>query len=311
MNKTTEDRLIKRLVTKEIDKKVPKPKSLSELAAERIKERDMEKDAPTTGYKILDTHIKGWIPGHLYILTGETNSGKTAAACNFSYRTERQGKKVLYFALEPDVGVIEYIAGIYHQKVWQDITEEDLMNINMPGMTVYTKETHSKLDQLLNTIENTERQDLIIVDHIGYFTNNPDDKRTQVQQESDAIKRIIGAAKAKKSAIMIIAHPRKPLGANKKNNPLTMNDISGSAAFKQDATDILILHKQKDLDDQFGLTDLPDGYILLPKIKTGITGSVPIRFVPNSAVMIDGSEMGTADYKKAVEGVQSELEIKL
>jgi len=298
MNEDTREKLTKRLVTKQVKKEVDsrpvQPKTLAELAEERREERVMEAVAPNTGYEMLDRHIKGWIPGHLYVLTGETNAGKTAAACNFSYRVARQDKKVLYFALEPDVGVIEYLAGIYHRKTWDNITDEDL-DIDLPQMTVFTKETHSTLDQLLATIESMDRQDLVIIDHIGYFTNNPSDKRSQVQQESDAIKRIIGTAKKKKSAIMIIAHPRKGSGKNKNNDPLMMNDISGSAAFKQDATDIIILHKQKLESDKFGLTDSPDGFLLLPKVKTGLTGSVKIRFIRNSAVMLDESEINKID----------------
>jgi len=285
------------------------PKTMRDLAVERIEERKLEAVAPNTGYKCLDIHIKGWIPGHLYVLTGETNAGKTAAACNFSYRVEKQAKKVLYFALEPDVGVIEYIAGIYHRKIWADITSEDLLSVEMPGMTVFTKETHSTLDQLLHTIESSERQDLIVVDHIGYFTSNANDRRSQVQQESDAIKRIIGTAKKKGSAIMIIAHPRKGNTKSTKNKILDMNDISGSASFKQDATDIIILHRNKDEDDHFKLTNAPDGYLLLPKVKTGESGSVKIRFVPKSAVMLDESEICTVNYNRSVTGSsQSEME---
>lgn len=268
------------------------PKGTMEVALERIEERKIEAVAPTTGYYKLDTHIKGWIPGHLYVLTGETNAGKTACACNFAYRANKQNKKVTYFALEPDAGVIEYIAGIHHRKRWEDITDDDL-KIDLPGLSVFTKETHPKLEDLLKTIEQMERQDLIIVDHIGYFTNNPDDRRGKTDQESDAVKRIVGAAKKKKTAIVIIAHPRKPIGSNKKNKPLTMNEISGSAAFKQDATDILILHMEKDPEDQHQLTNLPEGYILLPKVKTGRSGSVEIYFVPGSPIMLEKEESGS------------------
>lgn len=297
------------LVNKELEKRTDQPKSIAELAEARILEREMEKDAPQTLYKDLDAHIKGWIPGHLYVLTGETNAGKTAAACNFSYRVAMQSKKVLYFALEPDVGVVEYLAGIYHRKQWHEITNEDLRSTSLPEMTVYTKETHKTLDQLLHTIESIERQDLIIVDHIGYFTSNPQDKRSQVQQESDAIKRIIGTAKKKKSAIMIIAHPRKGTAKSTKNNVIDMNDISGSAAFKQDATDILILHREKDDTDGFKLTNAPTGSILLPKVKTGRSGSIKIKFITDSAVMLDGSEITDEDFNENISGETKSTEL--
>lgn len=310
MSDTRKERLAKVLIKKEVDKKVPTPKTMRELALARIEERKLEAVAPITGYKYLDRHLKGWIPGHLYVLTGETNAGKTACACNFSYRTEKQNKKVLYFALEPDVGVIEYLAGIYHRKTWDAISDEDLLNVEMPGMTVFTKETHATLNQLLNTIEQMERQDQIIVDHIGYFTSSAGDKRSQVQQESDAVKRIVGAAKKKGSAIIIIAHPRKGSAKSTANKVIDMNDISGSAAFKQDVTDVLILHRAKEEGDHFKLTNSPDGYLLIPKAKTGKSGSIKIRFVPNSAVMLGESEIRELDYSNSVvpKEVKSDLE---
>lgn len=273
------------------DKPVKQAKSIMQVGLERIEEREIEKDAPTTGYPILDSYIKGWINGHLYVLTGETNAGKTACACNFMYRVWKQGKKVTYFALEPDVGVIEYLAGIYHRKRWSEIQDEDL-KIDMPGVNVFTKESHPKLADLLDTIEKMERQDLIIVDHIGYFTNDAGDRRGKTDQESDAIKRIVGAAKKKKTAIMIIAHPRKPMTKSKKDTPLTMNEISGSAAFKQDATDVMILHRIKDMSDTFHMTNTNEAVILLPKVKTGRSGTVNFHFIDDSPIMVEKSEQG-------------------
>ncbi len=291
MDSTFQTRVARAMGKKAEEQVVPTALTTNEAGLKRIEERKLEAIAPKTGYPRLDEHIKGWIPGHLYVFTGETNAGKTAGACNFCYRTWKQRKKVTYFALEPDVGVVEYIAGIHHNKRWENITDEDLL-VNMPGLSIFVKESHTTLQQLLNTIERMERQDLIIVDHIGYFTSNTDDKRGKTDQESDAIKRIVGAAKKKKTAVMIIAHPRKPVGSNKKNKPLTMNEISGSAAFKQDATDILILHMDKMDEDQYGITNAPTGCILLPKIKSGKSGVVEIYFVPDSPIMFERQEAG-------------------
>lgn len=265
------------------------PSGTMEVGLGRIEERKYEAVAPNTGYPTLDKHIKGWIPGHLYVLTGETNAGKTACAVNFMHRAWKQQKKVLYFALEPDVGVIEYIAGIHHKKRWHEITDDDL-KLDLPGMNIFTKESHPKLSDLLKTIEAMERQDLIIVDHVGYFTNNPDDKRGKTDQESDAIKRLVGAAKKKKTAIMIIAHLRKPANSSKKNNTPTMNEISGSAAFKQDATDVLMLCRNKDETDMYGMTNTDEAFLLLPKVKTGKSGTVAFSFISDSPIMIEQEE---------------------
>lgn len=275
-------------------------KDTMSIGIARNQEREIEKDAPSTGYQTLDYFIKGWLPGHLYIFTGETNVGKSAAACNFLYRAWRQDKKVAYFALEPDVGVIEYLAAIHHRKQWNQLQDEDLL-IDLDGMSIFTKDANLTLDKLVRTIETMPRQDLIIVDHIGYFTSEDGNNRSKTEQESNAVKRIIGAAKSKKSAVMIIAHPRKPINTSKKDRPLTMNDISGSAAFKQDGTDIMILHREKSDSDGFGLTNSDKGSILLPKVKTGRSGVVRVMFVPNSPIMLDDTESAEFTYNRDVE----------
>jgi archaellum biogenesis ATPase FlaH len=282
-------------------------RSTMEISLERIEERKLERTAPKTGYQDLDSRIRGWMPGQLYTFTGETNAGKSAAACNFAYRVWLQEKKVAYFALEPDVGVIDYLAGISLNKRWSAITDEDL-KLDMPGFSVFTKDPSMNLEKLLKTIETMERQDLIIVDHIGYFTDDPKDRRSKLDKESDAIKRIVSLAKKKKTAIMIIAHPRKNKESRKKDAPLSINDISGSAAFKQDATYVLILHMQKDPNDQFGLVNTTDGFLLIAKAKTGKQGTIPIRFVADSPIMLDQHEAGNVDYDAVFEAKDPELE---
>src|SRR5690606_19504894 len=78
-----------------------KPKSLQDIKFERMNEKELEKIAPKTGYPELDKLIKGFIPGHLYTVTGNTNVGKTSLACNFAVSVAGQGKSVLYLLLNP------------------------------------------------------------------------------------------------------------------------------------------------------------------------------------------------------------------
>lgn len=74
-----------------------------------------------------------------------------------------------------------------------------------------------------------------------------------------------------------------------------MNEISGSAAFKQDATDILILQRKKDPHDAMNITNLPEGSISLPKVKTGRSGVFNIRFVTDSPIMTEREDDGTLE----------------
>lgn len=300
-NDYTKDKLLKMITSKNgtVDEKikdiknirlgVEKPKKLTEISESRKKDRLIETIAPSTGYPSLDKHIKGFIPGHLYTMTGQTNVGKTIVASNFAYRVAKQGKRVLYFALEPDDTIIEYFASIWTGKLFDELTPNDFdSDINID---VYTKEQVKSLDELVTIVDGSSKYDLIIIDHFGYFTTSTNNK---TQQESNAVKAMIGMAKRNKCAVLIIAHPRKQVtkmnGKQKDKTFLSMDDISGSAAFKQDATEVLIIVREKDEADEFGLTFTNNGYILVAKTKSGSSGAVKVSFVDGSAQMLEGQE---------------------
>lgn len=261
---------------------VAKASSLEEVGKRRIDAIESGLTAPQTGFRDLDRLIKGFIPGHVYTMTGETNVGKTQMACNFAYRVAKQGKRVLYFALEPGDTVIDYLASIWHQKRFDELKPEDFeppVNID-----VFDKDSVPTLDSMVSIVEELDSYDLIVIDHFGYFTTA--DGENRVQQESNAIKTMAQLAKHKQTAILLIAHPRKP-GNDSKKRKMNMNDISGSAAFKQDSTEVLLLIRIKDPADEFDLNYLDEGFILVAKTKSGRTGKVPIRFKPFTALIQD------------------------
>jgi archaellum biogenesis ATPase FlaH len=265
---------------KKIEKSLPKRISL--VAKDRIDGRRLEKLSPSTGFSKLDAHIRGFVPGHLYTVTGHTNVGKTSIASNFACRVASQGKKVLYFSLEPDDNIVEYLVSVKLKKPFSQITDEDIKN-NLPNIDIYTKEQVSEINQLVLVIRSLPRYDLIIIDHLGYFTRG--EKISVNQEQSNVVKQLVSLAKEKQCAIMQIVHVNKAT----ENTP-TMKNISGSAAIYQDSTDVLIVVRSVDESS----TDLvkkylDSGYILVEKSKSGPNGCVPISFQPSSAYMTDGT----------------------
>jgi replicative DNA helicase len=266
-----------------------KPKKLSDVSKLRIKDRALEEQAPSTGYDSLDKIIKGFVPSRLYTMTGQTNVGKSTIACNFAHRVAKQGKKVLYFALEPDISIINYLASIWCNKRFDDLTTEDLTPPDFvnDNIDIYTKENIENLDEMIDIVENSPRYDLIIIDHFGYFVN---DSKNTIQSEKNSMKTMALFAKRMKTAVFLIVHPRKPSGAGKKQKELTIHDISGSAAFSQDATDVLIFGRKKDENDPLGVKYTNEGVIIVHKTKSGPNGGVRIRFIDGSAVILEESE---------------------
>lgn len=282
----------------EIKKMKPavKPNTLDEVKVKRIAEKKLEKLAPLTGYPDLDRLIKGFIPGHLYTLTGETNVGKTATACNFAVAVAKQKKRVLYIALEPENTVIDYIASVFHSKKFSDLTDEDL-SLDAINIDILGKEEIDSTEKLVETVDKLERYDLVIVDHIGYFITS---QTNYLQQQSNSIKQLVGFAKKKSCAVMIIAHLRKRGKNEKKGYTPSSDDISGSGSFKQDSTEVLIVTRNLKSDDKDEVQYSDEGKIIVTKSKSGPNGQVNIYFTHQGARIMTGGEMSEGPSVKTI-----------
>lgn len=261
---------------------IPTPLNLDEVRSMRMKERDLEKIAPSTGYADLDRIIKGFIPGHLYTLTGTTNIGKTSIACNFAVRVAYQLKKVLYIALEPENTVIEYIASVYHDKRFDELSADDLDMMGLP-ISVLGKEAVNSTEKLIEILEHLERYDLVVIDHIGYFINS---QNNPFQQQSNTIKMLVGIAKKKQCAILLIAHLRKSNAKQKTGYVPTSDDISGSGAFKQDSTEVMIVTREMKSDDPNEVQYANYGRLYVTKTKAGPNGSIGLNFSDRKANIV-------------------------
>jgi len=265
---------------------IPKPRTVSEVSVERLAERELEAIAPHTGYPELTRILRGFIPGRLYTLTGNENVGKTSLACNFAVRVAKQGKKVLYIALEPDNMVIEYIASVRTDKPFNDVTDLDRA-VDDGNIFIYGKKEVPDLETLVRIVEHSERYDLIVIDHIGYFTSS---SGAWVQDQSSAIKRLAGLAKSKRCAIMMIAHLRKKSTGQKKDYIPTSDDISGSGAFKQDSTDVMIVVRQLVDPKAGGMEYSGVGTLYVTKTKSGPNGAMELMFVDGKANITSPAE---------------------
>lgn len=272
------------------------PRSINSLVADRIAEKELEKNCPSTGWPELDYLIKGFIPTHLYTLTGNENVGKTTIACNFAERLRQQGRKVLYIALEPGTKVLDYLASVRYKKKFDEVTDEDYGTLDDGNIRVFVDRDIESATQLAETVRNLEEKyDLIIIDHIGYFVR---DKDNFIQEQSNVVKELAFLAKEKRTAILMIAHLRKKSSAQKADYVPTNDDISGSGAFKQDSTEVMIVIRKKAEGDEDGLRYSAEGKLFVTKTKCGPNGSVPLVFSERKAYIASEGEQYGMSYKK-------------
>lgn len=278
-------------------KLMPPPRTIAQVSSERTKEKMLEAISPSTGATGLNKIIKGFIPGHLYTMTGDENVGKTSLACNFAVNVAKQKKRVLYFALEPENTVVDYIASVRFNKEFDDLGPDEI-SYDDGYIHVYGKQEVRTIDQMVEIIEALERYDLIIIDHIGYFVT---DLRSNIQEQSNIIKKLAGLAKSKKCAIMMIAHLRKRDKGTKKKRTIMSDDIAGSAAFKQDSTEVLIV--TRDFKDEEGdsMEYSDTGILTVAKTKCGPNGKVLVTFQDRKAkINIEGDTF--VDNSSQLEG---------
>jgi len=298
----------KKKVDEVTNKKDWKPATVNELVKERIADRALERIAPSTGWPELDFLIKGFIPGHMYTLTGDTNVGKTTLGTNFAVNLQNQGKRTLYIALEPDVNLVEYLASARLRKRFEDVTDEELAETeNADKIHIFLGRDIEVVDDLVAAIDAMERYDLVIIDHIGYFVQS---ERNYIQEQANILKKIKKICVTKKCAVVVIAHLRKPSQKKKRPDEVTeeidkygwiptQDDIAGAAAFKQDSTEVLIAIRKYKAADPFSITFEDEGMLLVTKTKTGPNGSVPLIFSERTAVIMSRNQALKIPAEKA------------
>jgi len=257
-------------------KRIKQPRSIKEVSEQRAIEFDMIAKAPSTGMMKLDSLVGGFTPGNLYTMTGETNAGKTSLACNFAVNVAKQGKKVLYIALESGTGIVQILASIIKNKPYKEVTKQILSNFEIPNIDLFIDDDIKSVEELEKIIrETTVHYDLIVVDHIGYFVH---DKANYLQDQANILKQLRALTKQKNTAIMLIAHLRKRVTGKKEDIRPTADDIAGSAAFKQDSTDVFIIIREKDEFDLHNIAVTEKGYLYVVKTKGISTGVVELKF---------------------------------
>lgn len=84
----------------------------------------------------------------------------------------------------------------------------------------------------------------------------------------------------------MIAHLRKGERKKKNNYVPTLDDISGSGAFKQDSTDVFILTRMLATDDPDEVKYSDIGRLYVAKTKSGGNGFIDLKFSERKANIV-------------------------
>jgi replicative DNA helicase len=190
----------------------------------------------STGYSKLDRMLLGIVAGELVIIAGKTSRGKTTLALNIANNVALDGKSVLFVTLEMTHAEI---ASRYMYVNGGDT--EDYAKVSASTVVQARDELNwQSIDRLMEKAKTEMDVDLVIIDHLHYFTRELDHVAEDIGRITKEFKK---NAIRHKVPVMLISHVRKT--GNKIES--SMEDLRGSSYIAQDA-DIVLMVGRADND---------------------------------------------------------------
>ena len=184
----------------------------------------------SSGYPSIDELTKGFVPGELTVLAGKTSYGKTTVAMNIANRVVLAGKRVLFVTME-----MTHVELTSRYMYINGGETEDYQYV--AANTVFQKNDElnwQSIDGLIRHAKEDMQVDLVIVDHLHYFTRELENVAEDLGRITKELKK---NAQRHKVAIILISHVRKTF----KDQAATMEDLRGSSYIAQDADIVLMV----------------------------------------------------------------------
>ena len=125
---------------------------------------------------------------------------------------------------------------------------------------------------------------MVLVDHLGFLVTSGDDERAQIE---NVVRQMAVVAYSLKVQIVLIAHPRT---LSSQAERVTMNDLKGASAIKQDASEVLVVVREPPRPNATPPRPWPGSWIHIEKNRSefGTAGSKALlAFGPLSLVFAD------------------------
>lgn len=199
----------------------------------------------STGFTSIDRLTLGLVGGELVIIAGPTSRGKTLLAMNIANNIAKKGGRVLFVTLEMTHAELTS-RYMYANDGW-DSDDFALVAAN----TIFQENDELDWQDIDGLIQNAKEQldvDLVIIDHLHYFTR-------ELANVAEDLGRI--TKEFKKNAIrydipvILISHIRKLA----KDEELSGDSLRGSSLIAQDADIVLMVNRDPETNEMGVLID--------------------------------------------------------
>jgi len=251
-----------------------------------------------TGSDHLDKLVGGWRPG-VVVVTGETGQGKTTW-CSWIMREQAKlgvGAMVTSFEQSPIGTVQKFI----RMEIGKDFTLVDAAARRgamgrIGQLPLYVLDHYGQLapDKLVEIMRYAKRRHgvtMFLIDHLGFLID-PDakDERLAIQA---VVRALALVANQMQITIFLIVHPSNSAKEIPgKFTRVTMRDLKGASAIRQDASDVLVVTRELPnvSKGQKVNRPWPQTRIYADKIRSefGISGGdIALAYDPGSCIYAD------------------------
>ena len=256
----------------------------------------------TTGYRLIDNAINGFVKGDLLIIAARPSMGKTALSMEMLNKLPPE-KKGLIFEMEMPKGKLgirmlaprTYInpqnlsKGIIKDTDFNVILKEagEIVFKNNVFINCRTRLSVAEIRAEAKKIKIQNGLDVVFIDHIGKVRpDNPKaTKNDQIGQISEGFKNM---AMDLDICCVVLSQLNREVEKRTDKHPI-MSDLRDSGCIEQDADEILMLYRDDYYAEREGRISKRPGLleVLVAKNRDGIVGAIKLYYNTNYQIISD------------------------
>jgi replicative DNA helicase len=302
------DRVNQLLIENKITKNSGAPKEardILETVHEELRSAGTEsQNIVKTGFKGIDSKIRGFKPGDLIIVAGRPGMGKTTWALNIASNNIYNGKNVLIFSLEMTneqlvKKIISSESGISTDKMMSgELTSSDWKNFErskerLAGCDLYIYDKSPiTIETLVNktkAIHAVKDIDLIVVDYLQLLMttskapSTSDNRTASMTYISNLLK---GLAKEIGCPVISLSQLNRGVESRPDKRPV-LSDLRDSGSIEQDADMVIMLYRE----DYYDALETGNSEIIIKKNRMGETGTFELSFDGAMSKFVDPEDL--------------------
>jgi archaellum biogenesis ATPase FlaH/5S rRNA maturation endonuclease (ribonuclease M5) len=246
----------------------------------------------TTGSQRIDRCLGGLRPG-LMVVSGDTGHGKTTFATWLLWRQAYDGTPVMITSFEQrPVGTVQKLLrmqlGGDFTKCGPDERRQSLTELGDMPLHVLDHYGHLPAEDLMQSIRYAVRRlgvKVVLIDHLGFLLTA--ESQDRVSQIEGIIRALAVTGYGLGITVILVCHPK---GTPPGHERITINDLKGASAIKQDASEVVIVERAPPDPHENPPRHWPASWIHFDKVRSefGIPGSkAQLAFGPLSCIYAD------------------------